>query len=189
MAEKKLILVSASKRRKELLELMGMDFTVDAKTKFRETIPEGMAPEKVPEYFAEQKSLHFHRELTNSDVLISADTVVICDGKLMGKPHHRSDAKKMLEALSGKTHKVITALCVRTSSKCTVVSDTAMVTFNDLDKDDIDYYVEKYLPMDKAGAYGIQEWIGMIGISRIEGSFYTIMGLPTHLLYSILKKL
>lgn len=189
MAEKKLILVSASNRRKELLEFMGVDFTVDAKTNFKEVIPEGMAVEKVPEYFAEQKSLHFHRELTHSDILISADTVVICDGKLMGKPHHRSGAKEMLETLSGKTHKVVTALCVRTSSKCIVVSDTALVTFNKLDKEEIDYYVEKYLPIDKAGAYGIQEWIGMIGISRIDGSFYTIMGLPTHLLYSILKKL
>lgn len=189
MSDKNLILVSTSPRRKELLENLGLRFVVDPKTHFKEHIPEGMPVEKVPEFFAEQKSLHYHKELSSDDVLVSADTVVVCDGKLLGKPHHREEAKKMLENLSGKTHKVITALCVRTSEKCIVVSDTANVTFCDLDSKDIEYYVESFRPVDKAGAYGIQEWIGMTGISRIDGSFYTIMGLPTHLLYSILKKL
>ena len=167
---------------------IGLEFDVDSHTHFREEVPAGMAPEDVPVYFAEQKSAKFHREIKDSEVLVSADTVVICDGELMGKPHHRSDAKEMLEKLSGKTHKVVSAICVRTAHKTRTYSDTALVTFKELSRKEIDFYVESCRPTDKAGGYGIQEWIGLIGITRIEGSFYTIMGLPTHLLYQALNE-
>lgn len=185
----KLILVSGSSRRKELLEQMGINFTVNTHTRFMEIAPDGMAPEDVPAYFAEGKSKGFHRPISERELLISADTVVICDGKIMGKPHHRSEAKEMLRALSGKTHKVVSAVCIRTTEACKTVSDTTLVTFRPLTEEEIEYYVEKYIPCDKAGGYGIQEWIGKVGVTSIQGSFYTVMGLPTHIVYALLNEL
>ena len=184
---KKLILVSGSPRRRELMEEMELEFEVCTKTGFVETVPEGMDAGKVPSYLAEGKSRGFYRPLQNDEILISADTVVIVGDTILGKPHTEEKAIEMLHQLSGCTHKVISALCLRSNKKCKTVSDTALVTFRQLTEEEISHYVTKFKPMDKAGGYGIQEWIGMIGIERIEGSFYTIMGLPTHLLSELLK--
>lgn len=183
---KKIILASGSPRRRELMEQMGLEFTVDTATSFEEIVPEGVAPEDVPALFAEGKSLGFHRPLEDGDVLVSADTIVICEGRIMGKPRSREQAFEMLRLLSGREHKVISAVCVRTSDGLQTVSDTAIVRFETLSDNQINWYIDNYKPLDKAGAYGIQEWIGLIGISSITGSFYTIMGLPTHVLYRLL---
>ena len=185
--KKKLILVSGSPRRKELMEEMGLEFEVCPRTDFVETVPEGIDAETVPSYFAEGKSRGFFRPLSNDEILITADTVVIVDDTILGKPHTEEKAIEMLHQLSGCTHKVISALCLRSNEQCQTASDTALVTFRKLTDEEITHYVKKFQPLDKAGGYGIQEWIGMIGIERIEGSFYTIMGLPTHLLHDILK--
>ena len=186
----KLILASGSPRRRELMEQMGLNFTVDTATSFEELIPEGVAPEDVPSLFAEGKSLGFHRKLEEDEVLLSADTVVICDGRIMGKPASVEQAREMLHLLSGREHKVVSAVCMRSNSNgIQTLSDTAYVEFEPLSDSEIDYYIQRYRPLDKAGAYGIQEWIGMIGIRAIRGSFYSIMGLPTHLLYRLLRTL
>lgn len=168
------------------MEQMGLEFTVDTGTSFEEIVPEGVAPEQVPALFAEGKSKGFHRELEADEVLVSADTVVICEGRIMGKPHSREEAFEMLRMLCGREHKVVSALCVRTAESAKTVSDTAIVHFENLSDQQIESYIDNYKPFDKAGAYGIQEWIGLVGINAIEGSFYTIMGLPTHLLYKML---
>ena len=135
---------------------------------------------------SEGKSLGFHRNLTENEILITSDTLVLCEGRVMGKPRDREDAVDMLKALSGKSHKVITAVTMRDSKGMKTVSDTALVHFKELKDSEIDYYIDNYRPFDKAGAYGIQEWIGYIGIDRIEGSYFTIMGLPVHLVYELL---
>ena len=167
--------------------MMEIPFTVDSKTSFEEKVPEGMDPYEVPSFFARGKSLGFHRTLNDDEVLVTADTVVICDGRIMGKPHSRAEAVEMLQFLSGRTHDVVSAICVRHGDEVRVVSDTSRVTFDSLTDVAIRHYVDKYNPTDKAGGYGIQEWIGLVGISGIEGSFYTIMGLPTHLLFQLLS--
>lgn len=185
--KKNLILVSGSPRRKELMEEMGLEFEVCTRTDFIETVQEGMDPENVPSYLAEGKSRGFFRPLRNDEILITADTVVIVGNTILGKPHTEEKAIEMLHQLSGRTHKVVSALCLRSNEQFQTASDTALVTFRKLTDEEISHYVKKFQPLDKAGGYGIQEWIGMIGIERIEGSFYTIMGLPTHLLSKLLK--
>lgn len=185
----RLILASGSPRRKELMEQMELEFVVDKETSFEEVVPEVMAPEDVPAYFAEGKAAGFHRELEDDEVLVSADTIVVCDGMVMGKPKGAQGAVEMLERLSGKTHQVISAVSVRNKKKCLTLTDVADVTFETLSASQIEHYVAKYNPTDKAGAYGIQEWIGLVGISGIKGSFYTIMGLPTHLLAKLLREI
>lgn len=184
----KIILASGSPRRRELMEQMELEFTVDSKTSFEEIVPEGMIPEDVPVYFAEGKSSGFHRELEDDELIVSADTIVICEGEIMGKPKDKEGAIEMLRKLSGKSHKVVSAVSVRSRKGRQTLSDTAIVHFRNLSEEEINHYVEKYNPTDKAGAYGIQEWIGLIGITGIEGSFYTIMGLPTHLLAALLPE-
>lgn len=184
----KIILASGSPRRAELMKQMGLEFVVDKQTSFEEIVPEDMVPEKVPAYFAEGKSNAFHRALEDDEVLVSADTVVICDGQIMGKPAGVAEAAEMLKTLSGRTHKVVSAVSVRSNRRQITLSDTTEVSFVQLSDAQIDYYIENYMPLDKAGAYGIQEWIGLIGSDGIRGSFYTVMGLPTHLLYSLLEE-
>lgn len=184
----RLILASGSPRRRELMQQMELDFVVDKETAFEEIVPEGMAPEAVPAYFAEGKAAMFHRPLEEDEVLVSADTIVICQGRIMGKPSSAEDAVRMLEFLSGKSHQVVSAVSVRNREKCLTVSDTADVCFRTLTQSEIRHYVDRYIPTDKAGSYGIQEWIGLIGIESIKGSFYTIMGLPTHHLYKLLQE-
>lgn len=188
VSDKTLILCSNSPRRRELLNGLGIDFIVDTGSNFDESItPENIAPEELPQILAKGKSLGFHRPLEEDEILLTADTLVICDGRIMGKPANEQEAREMLRFLSGKTHKVVSALCLRTSAGIREASDTALVTFKDLSEEEITYYINRYKPFDKAGAYGIQEWIGYIGIPGINGSFYTVMGLPIHLVYQLLQ--
>ena len=142
----------------------------------------------IPELMSVGKSHGFHRSLAPDEILITSDTMVLCGDKILGKPHGTEDAANMLRLLSGRTHEVITAVTLRDSSREETFSDTAKVTFKTLSEEEINYYIEKYRPFDKAGAYGIQEWIGYIGITGIEGSFYTIMGFPVCRVYEELKK-
>ena len=185
---KKIILGSNSPRRKELLAGLDIDFTVDTGNTFEEVYDPCTPQERIPEVLSEGKSYGFHRELAEDEILITSDTLVLCDGRVMGKPHSREEAIDMLKWLSGKDHKVITAVTVRDQHSCSTSSDTAIVRFKELSNNEIEYYVDTYKPFDKAGAYGIQEWIGYVGIGHIEGSFYTIMGLPVHLVYNELSK-
>lgn len=183
---KKIILGSGSPRRRELLEGLDFPFEVDTRNTFEEQYDEGIAQEKIPEILSIGKSLGFHRELKEDEILMTSDTLVLCEGRVMGKPHSREEAIDMIQTLSGRSHKVITAVSIRNSSRIKTVSDTALVHFKELTESQIEYYVDNYKPYDKAGAYGIQEWIGYVGIDRIDGSYFTIMGLPVHLAYELL---
>mgnify|MGYP003306559971 CR=1 FL=1 len=187
LKDKKIILASNSPRRKELLAGLNVSFEVDTRNNFEEVYDPTTPQERIPEVLSEGKSYGFHRELTEDEILITSDTVVLCGDRVMGKPHSREEAYDMLRFLSGREHKVITAITIRDNEKCRTSSDTAIVHFKQLSDCEIDYYVDHYKPFDKAGAYGIQEWIGYIGIDRIEGSYFTIMGLPVHLIYSELQ--
>lgn len=180
---KKIILGSNSPRRKELLAGLDIEFTVDTGNTFEEVYDPATPHERIPEVLSEGKSYGFHRPLAEGEVLITSDTLVLCEDRVMGKPRSREEAFDMLRFLSGKEHKVITAITVRDSQRCKTSSDTAIVSFKELSDNEIEYYVDTFKPFDKAGAYGIQEWIGYIGIGKIEGSFFTIMGLPVHLVY------
>lgn len=185
---KKLILSSGSPRRKELLEGLGLDFTIDTGTSFIEQYAPGTPLEQIPALMAEGKSEGFHRQLADDEILLTSDTMVYCDGVVMGKPHSRDEAISMLHHLSGRVHHVTTAITLRDSHHKITVSDTAYVHFKTLSDNEITYYVDNFKPFDKAGAYGIQEWIGYIGITKIEGSYFTIMGLPVHLVYEKLAE-
>lgn len=183
---KKIILASNSPRRKELLAGLDIEFTVDTGNNFEEVYDPSTPIEQIPEVLSEGKSFGFHRELADDEILITSDTLVICGDRVMGKPHSREEAIEMLECLSGREHKVITAVTIRDKKGHITSSDTAIVHFNKLSDNEIEYYIDTYKPYDKAGAYGIQEWIGYAGISKIEGSYFTIMGLPVHLVYKVL---
>ena len=184
--DKKIILASASPRRKELLAGLCIDFEVDTRNNFEEVIDPSIPHEEIPEVLSVGKSNGFHRPLENNEILITSDTLVLCEGKVMGKPSSRKDAYEMLKMLSGQDHKVITAVSIRDHKRIVTFSDTAIVSFKSLTDNEIYFYIDNFKPFDKAGAYGIQEWIGYIGIERIEGSYFTIMGLPVHLVYELL---
>ena len=181
------ILASKSPRRQELLRGMGVDFKVLTK-ETPETYGSTMPTDEVPEFLSLQKSMAFSvDELPADFLLITSDTVVIVDDEILGKPKDRNDAFRMLELLSGKTHHVVTGVTVRSAQKTNSFSVKSEVTFAELDEDEMTYYIDHCKPFDKAGAYGIQEWIGYVGISGLNGSFYNVMGLPTHRLYQVLK--
>ena len=180
------VLASKSPRRQELLKGMGVKFVTLTK-ETREDYPE-MPFEKVPEYLSRQKSLAFtDEELPEGFLLITADTVVIAENEILGKPMDRADALRMMHVLSGKSHHVVTGVTVRSKDKMETFSANSEVVFALLDEEEMAYYVDQYQPYDKAGAYGIQEWIGYVGISGLQGSFYNVMGLPTRMLYQTLK--
>ena len=182
-----IILASKSPRRQELLRGMGVNFEILTK-ETPEDYPNEMPLDEVPKYLSLQKSLAFtDEELPTDYLLITSDTVVICEGEILGKPKDRGDAERMLQLLSGKTHHVVTGVTVRSIEKTESFAVRSNVTFAQLDEEEIDYYIEHCKPYDKAGAYGIQEWIGYVGISGLEGSFYNVMGLPTRRLYQCLK--
>lgn len=182
-----IILASKSPRRQELLRGMGVDFEILAK-ETPENYPSDLPLDEVPQYLSLQKSLAFKdNELPVDYLLITSDTVVICEGEILGKPKDWEDASRMLQLLSGKTHHVVTGVTVRSKEKTDSFAVRSNVTFAQLDDEEIDYYIEHCKPFDKAGAYGIQEWIGYVGISGLEGSFYNVMGLPTRKLYQCLK--
>lgn len=185
---KHIILGSNSPRRKELLLGLNIDFQVDTGNTFEEVYSEDTPHERIPEVLSEGKSNGFHRPLEQDEILITSDTLVLCEDRVMGKPHSREEANDMLRYLSGREHKVITAITIRDNSKIKTLSDTAIVHFKELSDNEIYYYIDNFKPYDKAGAYGIQEWIGYIGIDRIEGSYFTIMGFPVHLVYQELLK-
>lgn len=191
---KTVILASGSPRRRELLAGLGVKFEVDTENSFEESFGRDVEGAEVPVILSRGKSYGFHRELLENEILITSDTVVLTDcprtedaqtdgKKVLGKPHSREEAEQMLRELSGRSHEVVTAVTLRSPGRCKTLSDTATVHFKTLTDDEIRYYIDKCKPFDKAGSYGIQEWIGYIGISRIEGSFFTIMGFPTHLVY------
>lgn len=188
IGSKKIILGSASPRRKELLAGLGLDFTVDTANNFEEVYNPKTPHEKIPEVLSEGKSHGFHRELEENEILITSDTLVLCEDHVMGKPHSREEAYEMLKLLSGRSHKVITAVTIRDRVKTSTSGDTAIVHFKELTDNEIYYYIDTFKPYDKAGAYGIQEWIGYIGINKIEGSYFTIMGFPVHMVYQELQK-
>lgn len=185
---KRIILGSNSPRRRELLAGLGIDFTVDTGNSFAESAEPGVEAHQVPVDMSLGKSHGFHRPLEDDEILITADTVVIIDGRVLGKPHSREEAEEMLHTLSGRTHEVVTAVTIRDKrvEKCFSVS--SIVEFCRLEDWEIDSYIDNFKPYDKAGAYGVQEWIGYVGISRIEGSFYNVMGLPVHRIWQELKK-
>lgn len=181
----KLILASNSPRRHELLKGLDLDFEVRVKKGVGEKYPDNLPAEKVPEYISKEKAAAY--DIKEDETLLTADTVVILNGEIMGKPKDASEAKDMLRKLSGHTHHVVTGVSITTRKKQVSFSDTTAVTFRDLTDSEIDYYIEHYKPFDKAGAYGVQEWIGYIGVTRIEGSFYNVMGLPIERVYEALK--
>lgn len=186
---KRIILGSASPRRKELLAGLDIDFYVDTRNNFEEKYPSDTPIEEIPALLSVGKSMGFHRMLEDDEILITSDTLVICDDAVLGKPKDRSDAISMIKMLSGCEHSVITAVTIRNHKSYTTQSDIAKVHFKSLSDSDIEYYVDTYKPYDKAGAYGIQEWIGYVGIDRIDGSFFTIMGLPVHLILPMISSL
>ena len=182
-----IILASKSPRRQELLRGMGVDLEILTK-ETPENYPTDLPLDEVPKYLSLQKSLAFTDEELPADyLLITSDTVVICEGEILGKPKDKEDAERMLRLLSGKTHHVVTGVTVRSAKKTESFAVRSNVTFAELDDEEINYYIEHCKPYDKAGAYGIQEWIGYVGISGLEGSFYNVMGLPTRKLYQCLK--
>lgn len=182
-----IILASGSPRRRELLADMGIPFRVAEAYPVDEIYPPDTEPHEVPSYLAELKSRAYPQELSDNQILITADTVVIHGGRVIGKPKDRNDAIRILASLSGSTHEVTTGIMIRNQLTHKYLSETTRVTFGILSQSGIEFYVDNFRPYDKAGAYGIQEWIGYTGIERIEGSFYNVMGLPTRLLYTGLK--
>lgn len=183
---RRLILASGSPRRRELLGELGLEFTIGQIKDYDETYPASLKYDEIPAYIAEQKSFHYKGELNPRDILITSDTIVAIDGDILGKPKDKSEAIKMLRELSGRTHRVVTGLCIRSTQKTVTISDTCEVTFDILSDEDIEYYIDNFKPFDKAGAYGIQEWIGLSNIKSITGSVYTVIGLPVQKLYKAL---
>ncbi|QIA08897.1 Maf-like protein [Draconibacterium halophilum] len=183
----KFILASKSPRRQELLKSLGIDFEVQTKD-VDESYPNHLPPDKIPVYLAEKKAKAFTNGLNNNDLLITADTIVVLNDHVLEKPVDYDHAFQMLSALSGRIHEVITGVCLSSTKKSVVFSSLTNVQFKKLTNAEIDYYINTFKPYDKAGAYGIQEWIGSIGISHIEGSFYNVMGLPLQKLYEEFQK-
>lgn len=185
---KRIILGSNSPRRRELLAGLGLDFSVDTENNFTESIDSGIEPRQLCASMSRGKSHGFHRALEEDEVLITADTIVVIDGKVLGKPHSKEEAVSMLLSLSGRTHEVLTSVCIRDKHREVEFCDSTLVTFLKLSNEEIETYVEKFQPYDKAGAYGVQEWIGYVGISHIDGSFYNVMGLPVHKVWRELQQ-
>lgn len=184
----RVILASQSPRRKMLLEGIDIPFEIIVKPDVNEDYPEGLDLYGIPTYLAEHKSDYYTDLLDGNTIVITADTIVWHEDRFVGKPVDAEDARKIVSSLSGSTHEVVTGVCIRSASKKQVFHSHSKVFFRQLSKEEISYYVDKYKPMDKAGAYGIQEWIGYVGIEKIDGSFYNVMGLPVQQLYAELEK-
>lgn len=183
----RIVLASNSPRRRELLKGLDIDFKVEVIGGIKEDYPDDLPVEQVPQYIAREKAAAY--KVVDDEVLVTADTIVALDGEIMGKPKDAADASRMLHELSGRTHHVITGVCLTTTTAQKVFSETTAVTFRQLTDNEIDYYISHYKPFDKAGAYGVQEWIGYVAVKRIEGSFYNVMGLPVVRVYEELGKL
>jgi len=183
----KIILASNSPRRRELLAGLDVEFEIKVIKGISESYPEDLPTEKIAEYIACEKTDTY--AVKGNELLITADTIVVVGDSILGKPHNAEEAHAMLSMLSGKTHKVITGVCLKTAEKQKAFSVTTEVTFKQLETSEIDYYIEKYKPYDKAGSYGIQEWIGYVGVTEIRGSYYNVMGLPVQRIYEEIRKL
>lgn len=179
----KIKLASNSPRRKELLAGLGLDFEVKLLPGIDESYPERLPGEEIPVYIARKKAEAYRRDIGPDELIITADTIVYIDGQVLGKPADAEEARRMLRQLSGRTHQVITGVCLTTADRQKAFSAVTDVTFDTLGDEEIDYYIEHYRPYDKAGAYGVQEWIGFVGVSRLEGSYFNVMGLPVQRLY------
>ncbi|MCI6182422.1 MAG: Maf-like protein [Prevotella sp.] len=179
-----IILASNSPRRRELLAGLDVDYEVRVLKDIDETYPDSLPVADIPTYISREKAAAY--TIADNELLLTADTVVVLGNEVMGKPVDDADAKRMLRELSGKTHQVITGVCLTTTKKQHSFSVTTDVTFKELSDDEIDYYVSNYHPLDKAGAYGIQEWIGYIGVTSLQGSYFNVMGLPVQRIYEAL---
>ena len=185
----KVVLASNSPRRKELLSGLGIDYVIKTLPDIDESYPEHLSEEEIPAHIAVNKANAYKDIMADDELLITADTIVWKDGEVLGKPEDREDAMQMLRKLSGKKHLVITGVCLATTKWQKPFTATTEVTFAVLSDDEIAYYVDHYKPIDKAGAYGVQEWIGYVGVESIIGSFYNVMGLPIQRLYGELRAL
>lgn len=181
-----LILASGSPRRQQFLKDLGLDFTIELR-EIEEIYPNELKGSEITDFLAELKSSPF-KNLKRNDLLITSDTIVWMNDKAIGKPKDRNDAFKIFKELSGKKHQVITSICIKTSENTKIVNDTTDVYFKELSGEEINFYIDNFHPYDKAGGYGIQDWIGYIGVEKIEGSFFNVMGLPVHKLYTELSK-
>ncbi|HLP04638.1 MAG TPA: Maf-like protein [Paludibacter sp.] len=182
----KIVLASQSPRRQELLQGLNISFEI-RNIEVEETFPKGIVGVDIPKFLAEKKAAAFDKWMDDNTLLITADTIVWHEGKVFGKPKDKEEATAMLKALSGKTHQVITGVCISTHKRRKVFSVISEVRFAKLTNKEINYYLEHYKPYDKAGGYGVQEWIGFVGVEFIEGSYFNVMGLPVQRLYNELK--
>ena len=185
----KVILASNSPRRKELLAGLGVDYEVRTLPDVDESYPDTLQGADIPLYIAKEKADAYRDMLQSGELMITADTIVWLDGKVLGKPKDREDALCMLRAMSGRTHEVFTGVCITTTEWQRSFAARTEVLFSKLSEEEITYYIDKFQPMDKAGAYGVQEWIGFIGVENISGSYYNIMGLPVQRLYKELIRI
>ena len=185
----KIILASASPRRRELLTGLDIDFVVKSLPDVDESFPDTLVGGEIPLYISKKKADAYRPSMGDDELVITADTIVWLDGKALGKPVDEADARRMLHNMSGKTHAVFTGVTITTKAEQRSFVAQSNVSFAVLADDEVDYYIQKYKPMDKAGAYGAQEWIGYIGMENIEGSYFNVMGLPVQRLYSELKKI
>ncbi|RWX00439.1 Maf-like protein [Flavobacterium cerinum] len=183
----KIVLASGSPRRQQFLKELDANFEVRLK-EVDEIYPDSLQGAQITDYLAELKAAALENTLTDDEILITSDTIVWHENKALGKPTDYEDAFEMLRSLSGKTHEVITSVCIKNAGKSETFNDTTRVTFNPLTDEEIKYYLDNYRPYDKAGSYGIQEWIGLVAIARIEGSYATVVGLPVDKVYQHLSK-
>lgn len=188
LQHRNLILASQSPRRHFFLKELGLEFEIRLK-QIEESYPDHLKGKEISEYLCKLKAAEFLTELQPKDILITADTIVWLNGKALGKPQNRSQAKDMLNALSESVHEVISSVAITTMEKQLVFSDSTEVSFEKLNQKEIDYYIDNYKPYDKAGSYGIQEWIGYIGINKIKGSYFNVMGFPVQKFYQALHKI
>ena len=183
----RVLLASNSPRRRELLAGLGVQFEVCALNDVDESYPHDMEPDMISQYISQKKGEAYKSLIADNELVITSDTIVLLDGKVYGKPADEADACRMLGDLSGRTHKVITGVCINTRERSCAFHVVTEVEFAPLSSDEIEYYVTHFKPLDKAGAYGIQEWIGSVAVRAINGSFYNVMGLPVQRLYAELK--
>lgn len=187
MKSYKIILASNSPRRKELLAGLDVQFEVRIIKGIDESYPATLPTKEIAEYIAQKKAAAYRETMANDELVITADTIVVLGDEVLGKPKNAADARRMLHELSGKTHQVITGVVLTTKDQQKHFSVVSNVTFKELADSEIDYYVDTYKPMDKAGAYGIQEWIGYVGVTRLEGSYFNVMGLPVQRIYEAMS--
>ena len=189
MRGKRIVLASNSPRRRELLAGLGLPFEVRVLDGINESYPDDLPVSEVAQYIASKKAAAYRDAMADDELVITADTVVIVGDEILGKPVDEADARRMLREISGRTHQVTTGVCMLTTTQERRFAVTTNVTFKELSDEEIDYYISHYKPFDKAGAYGIQEWIGYIGVTGLDGSYYNVMGLPVQRIYETLRQI